>query len=235
MPAEQVHHHASDREVEDVIGKLFWEGPFFAQLPALQQQMREGIAKAARGELVRFEDLQVRLTLPERDLGPLPVAMEPAGPNHAIGTDVDLPFAGTWKLEVLATRGQNELVRFAGTVESPAQLAELRRSIRGFMRLHDVDEADAQDVVLAISEATANAIEHGHAGAEAPVEVTLAIRDGRLTGSIRDEGTWKAPHGDPNRGRGLAIMRAIAEDVSITHGDGTTVVFQRALHRNGHG
>ncbi len=132
---------------------------------------------------------------------------------------------------LLARVERVETARFATTVEGPAELAELRRSIRGFMELHDVDHADMQDVVLAVSEAAANAIEHGHDGQAAPVEVTLAIMDGHLTGSVRDGGTWKAPHGDPSRGRGLAIMRALAGDVSVTHGDGTTVAFQRSLRR----
>jgi two-component system, NtrC family, sensor kinase len=45
----------SGHKPEDVIGKLFWEGPFFDYSPALQQQLKESVAKAARGELIRFE------------------------------------------------------------------------------------------------------------------------------------------------------------------------------------
>jgi PAS domain S-box-containing protein len=41
--------------LEDVLGKPFWEGPMFAGSPRLQQRIRDGIACAAAGELVRFE------------------------------------------------------------------------------------------------------------------------------------------------------------------------------------
>jgi hypothetical protein len=49
----------SGLELEDVIGQLFWEGPFFTDSPTLKTQIREGVEKAARGELVRFEMNQI--------------------------------------------------------------------------------------------------------------------------------------------------------------------------------
>jgi PAS domain S-box-containing protein len=52
----------SGHQPEEVLGKLFWEGPLFARLPAVQQQLREGIARAALGEPVRFE-----ICAPDRD------------------------------------------------------------------------------------------------------------------------------------------------------------------------
>ena len=48
----------SGQELEDVIGQYFWEGPFFANEPALQIKIREGVEKAAQGELIRFEMVQ---------------------------------------------------------------------------------------------------------------------------------------------------------------------------------
>jgi two-component system cell cycle sensor histidine kinase/response regulator CckA len=39
----------------DVIGKPFWETPWWTHSPELQEQLREAIAKAASGEFVRFE------------------------------------------------------------------------------------------------------------------------------------------------------------------------------------
>jgi len=52
----------SGHKLEDVLGKLFWQEPFFAHSPALQTQIREGIVRAAGGELVRFE-----IRHPDRD------------------------------------------------------------------------------------------------------------------------------------------------------------------------
>jgi formate hydrogenlyase transcriptional activator len=44
-----------------VIGKYFWETPWFEHSKELQQQQQEGISKAAAGEFVRFE-----ITMPDR-------------------------------------------------------------------------------------------------------------------------------------------------------------------------
>jgi PAS domain S-box-containing protein len=52
----------SGRKPEDVLGRLFWEGPFFDYSPALQRQLQESIGRAAHGELIRFE-----MATPPRD------------------------------------------------------------------------------------------------------------------------------------------------------------------------
>lgn len=44
---------ATDRS--DVVGKLFWETPWWTHSPQLQQQLQQEILRAERGELVRFE------------------------------------------------------------------------------------------------------------------------------------------------------------------------------------
>jgi PAS domain S-box-containing protein len=46
----------------DVIGKPFWETPWWTHSPPLQENLREAIRNAARGEVVRFE-----VTHPARD------------------------------------------------------------------------------------------------------------------------------------------------------------------------
>lgn len=45
----------SGRKPEDVLGKLFWEGPLFEYSPALQRQLQESVGRAAQGESIRFE------------------------------------------------------------------------------------------------------------------------------------------------------------------------------------
>ena len=47
---------------EDVIGKPFWETPWWTHSPALQERLRDAIRAAGRGEVVRFE-----VTHPDRD------------------------------------------------------------------------------------------------------------------------------------------------------------------------
>jgi PAS domain S-box-containing protein len=39
----------------DIVGKLFWETPWWTHSPQLQKRLKDGIMEAARGKLVRFE------------------------------------------------------------------------------------------------------------------------------------------------------------------------------------
>jgi PAS domain S-box-containing protein len=39
----------------DIVGKLFWETPWWTHSPQLQKRLKEGIIEAAQGKLVRFE------------------------------------------------------------------------------------------------------------------------------------------------------------------------------------
>lgn len=42
-------------EAADVLGKPFWETPWWTHSPPLQQQLRDAIVRAAKGEAIRFE------------------------------------------------------------------------------------------------------------------------------------------------------------------------------------
>ena len=44
----------------------------------------------------------LELSLPERDLGPLEVPLERAGPGHFSAYDVEVPLPGDWTIEVRA-------------------------------------------------------------------------------------------------------------------------------------
>jgi anti-sigma regulatory factor (Ser/Thr protein kinase) len=95
------------------------------------------------------------------------------------------------------------------------------------------------DLVLALSEAVSNSIEHGygiHTDAAPPslgsgtVEVrarVLTEANGvrRIALTVRDEGRWREPVAPARfRGHGLSIIRASADELSIDGGDsGTTL------------
>ena len=91
------------------------------------------------------------------------------------------------------------------------------------------------DLVLAVHELLVNAWEHGHRGAlDPPIRVEVARDlDGAVTVRVADAargGRWHPDAlpaiGDPGggRGRGLAIVRALAGEVTVTAGeDGTAV------------
>ena len=80
-------------------------------------------------------------------------------------------------------------------------------------------------MLIAAGEALANAIEHGHrdrAGGTVRLRV-IAVAD-RVHVTVVDSGSWKPPVAAANRGRGIALMRALMNDVTIESlATGTTV------------
>ena len=107
----------------------------------------------------------------------------------------------------------------------PSELAPLRQRLGAWLDAQNVDPDAQRSVVLAVSEAAANAVEHGH-GSDGlgVVSVMARMDDGRLALSVRDRGGWREP-GDPGeRGRGLPIIEAIVDEVSIEQTEGGTVV-----------
>ncbi|MCB0977261.1 MAG: copper resistance protein CopC/CopD [Acidimicrobiales bacterium] len=51
-----------------------------------------------------YEDVEVHLSLPAKDVGPLDLEPATAGPGHFIVVNTDVPLAGTWTVEVTAQR-----------------------------------------------------------------------------------------------------------------------------------
>lgn len=112
---------------------------------------------------------------------------------------------------------------------SPAELLGLREHLRGWLEDNGVPEDVERGVVLAVSEAAANAVEHGYRCDGAGLVTVVAHRlDGHLDISVRDEGAWQAASSETDRGRGLDIIRAIVEELSIRHEEGATVLHMRA-------
>ncbi|MFA6350378.1 MAG: PAS domain S-box protein, partial [Candidatus Omnitrophota bacterium] len=46
-------------EIDSVLNKPFWQGPWWAHSPELQEKLRQSVEKVARGEFVRFEATHV--------------------------------------------------------------------------------------------------------------------------------------------------------------------------------
>jgi copper transport protein len=56
--------------------------------------------------------VEARLSLPSRDLGPIPVPLAAEGVNHFSAYDVQFPFAGEWELDLRVRATPTETVRF---------------------------------------------------------------------------------------------------------------------------
>jgi anti-sigma regulatory factor (Ser/Thr protein kinase) len=101
--------------------------------------------------------------------------------------------------------------------------AEARTALAAWLRRHcHLAEGIADDVVLAANEALANAVEHAYPHVHG--EVHLAARhdaeNSTLVVTVRDYGNWRpgAPAAEDRtrrRGRGLVLMRALADSTDI--------------------
>ena len=90
-------------------------------------------------------------------------------------------------------------------------------------------ENDIFDLMVAVSEAAANAIEHPIDPAEPVVTVRVSLDGDAVTATVRDTGSWRPATGPSFRGRGLALIGALAE-LSVTRSEaGTSVTLRRPL------
>jgi anti-sigma regulatory factor (Ser/Thr protein kinase) len=121
-------------------------------------------------------------------------------------------------------------LRFSGL---PGELASMRKVVRDWAAAAGLSGELLEDLQLVVGEAAANAIEHGYrAGRPGSVEVWLSRDEaGAVHGRVRDYGTWRPQPEDPgDRGRGLALIRALATQVSLSRrSDGTEVAFTMPL------
>ncbi|MEV1198806.1 SpoIIE family protein phosphatase [Microbispora rosea] len=114
-----------------------------------------------------------------------------------------------------------------------SQLAPVRKALRSWLGQCDLPTQIVQNVLVAAGEACANAIEHGHRHAPGDIvrlRAEASVDNLRLT--VADTGRWKSPEPEANshRGRGVALMRAMMQQVTITPGPyGTTVDMQMRI------
>ena len=93
------------------------------------------------------------------------------------------------------------------------------------------------DVVLAVSEALANAAEHGRRGDPDESVRLRAVVDRRADGrddvvvTVHDRAGGALPTRLSERGRGLRIIEALVDDMLVRHEQGTTVVLRSGLQK----
>ena len=131
-------------------------------------------------------------------------------------------------------------IRFAERVLSiPADLARLREA-REFAAeaaaAYGFDDRVQYQIKMAASEAVANAVEHGSASPGDQIELRVRDERGSLAFYVSDRGSFvsKLPARGalPERGRGLAFMAQLMDEVDLRPGpDGTVIRFSK---RRGH-
>jgi len=124
----------------------------------------------------------------------------------------------------------------------PRAASRARREVGQWLAsLCGADQAcdTASDLVLAVNEAVSNSIEHAYGGEPEGTRGIVTLRaeierpGPRVRVEVSDHGRWRDPPEDSGfRGRGLLMITACAEDVSVRPGpDGTTVTLHGTLGR----
>jgi anti-sigma regulatory factor (Ser/Thr protein kinase) len=114
----------------------------------------------------------------------------------------------------------------------PRELARLRRSIGEWATTLGAGAIERDDVVLAVNEAAANAVEHAYGPDDAKMEVTGTTNGaGMLEVRVRDFGRWRPGRTWSDGGRGLSLIRSLMDEVAVdTTETGTTVLIRHRLH-----
>jgi PAS domain S-box-containing protein len=196
---------------------------------------------AARATLLLYTD-----GLVERRRRPLSAGIEEAGAAVQEGRELPVDDLATEVMTRLAPPGGYDddvallLYRHPAPLDvtfpaEASQLAPVRNALRAWLARCDLTRIEVQNVLVAAGEACANAIEHGHRHAPGEaVRLSAEAFADRLRLRVADSGRWKDPTPEPhaNRGRGVALMRATMEQVTITPGPaGTTVDLQMRIAR----
>ena len=107
----------------------------------------------------------------------------------------------------------------------------LRDRLRVWLGEAGATEREIFEVVLATTEAFANAVEHPNQPRRHLVDIEGGMSDDALTVSIRDYGTWDGAHTPKeDGGLGLVMMERLMDAVRVEcFVDGTTVTMQRRL------
>ncbi|UFS98793.1 SpoIIE family protein phosphatase [Nocardia huaxiensis] len=106
------------------------------------------------------------------------------------------------------------------------QLSRIRRELRSWLAGAAVPHDMAIDLIAAANEACTNSIEHAYLQSDRGQVVLSASCDlDTLTIEVSDAGIWRPLPADPgHRGRGIAMMRALTDQLDIDHvGPGTRV------------
>ncbi len=107
------------------------------------------------------------------------------------------------------------------------RLADVRTALRNWLIRAEMNSDQVHDVLIAAGEAVSNSIEHGHRNRPNGVirlRATASAEMVRL--AIVDSGSWKPPQpaAQRHRGRGIKLMEALMQDVTIDpESKGTTV------------
>lgn len=119
----------------------------------------------------------------------------------------------------------------------PASTNEGRSFVASFLSQCKVDDDEAFDILLAVTEAIGNAIRHGCPDRDGRIAIRCEFDQGHLQVEVSDDGDGfiftkemaELPDPTASSGRGFFLMHELIDDVIIdSSADGTTI---RMRHR----
>ena len=122
----------------------------------------------------------------------------------------------------------------------PEYITLCRLALTGIARLRALSDELVADLKLALTEAASNSVRHAYGEDDVgAVEISYQLLPDRLVIEVTDDGEGfdpvappLAPDGLSEGGLGIAIIRAIADDVEIgtrPNGKGSRLRFEKAL------
>ena len=115
-------------------------------------------------------------------------------------------------------------------VQGRPAVALVRHSLGRWLEQRGVAADRVHDLMLAASEACANAVEHPVGARDAAFEFQANHSADEVTIVVRDFGRWRAEEVNEARGRGLRLIKLLMTDVDVVRsGRGTEIVMRRLL------
>ncbi len=109
-----------------------------------------------------------------------------------------------------------------------AHLCRLRRAMNEYLSAFPLTPERRDEIVLAVGEAAANAVEHAYDGMPGPFDVEASLLDRGVEVTVTDHGSWRSPHdGDQERKRGLPLIHRLADEAVVSAGQNGTRVRMR--------
>ncbi len=117
---------------------------------------------------------------------------------------------------------------------APASAPEARAIVRDAASELRLDGSTTWDLMLATTEAVANAVEHGEPCESRGIYLCLEARDGAIGIEVRDCGCFplepRTPKPDRQGGRGMPIIATIMDKLEVAPSrDATRVRFEKRL------
>lgn len=106
----------------------------------------------------------------------------------------------------------------------PTSIRAMRVELHPFLDMTGLPEDELDDLVLAASEAAANAVEHARLPTRPFFDVLTEVGEYSARIVIRSHGRWRTPAAAGDRGRGLQMIGVLADATFTVGSRGTTVV-----------